>query len=80
MVMTLNNLTPLPQGKIYRLWGVKNGKKIYCGEFNTDQQGTVLVKLPLDSDMLDSSGVIITIETLMQFSSPKGETVMIGNI
>jgi hypothetical protein len=80
IVLTLQNLTPLPKGKIYRLWGVADGQKIYCGEFNADPQGRVLVELQLDADMSDSSSVVITVEPSEKLSYPTGETVMTGNI
>jgi anti-sigma-K factor RskA len=80
IVVTLQNLTPLPKGKIYRLWGVADGQKIYCGEFNADPQGRVLVELPLDAEMSDSSSVVITVEPSEKLSYPTGETVMTGSI
>jgi anti-sigma factor RsiW len=80
IVLTLQNLTPLPEGQIYRLWGVVNGQKIYCGEFNPDLQGRVLVEFPLDADMSDSSSVVITVEPSQQLPYPIGETVMTGSI
>jgi anti-sigma-K factor RskA len=80
ILVTVNNLAPLPTGKIYRLWGIVAGEKIYCGEFNSNSDGKVLVKFPLDADMADSSGVIITIEPSDKLKYPIGETVMIGNI
>jgi hypothetical protein len=80
IVVTLQNLTPLPKGKIYRLWGVADGEKIYCGEFNPDPQGKVLIELPLDTDMSDSSSVVITVEPSQKLSYPTGETVMTGSL
>lgn len=80
LVLTLQNLTPLPKGKIYRLWGVADGKKIYCGEFNPDSEGKVLVELPLDIAMSESSSVIITVEPAKKLSYPTGKTVMTGSI
>jgi anti-sigma-K factor RskA len=80
IVLTLQNLTPLPQGKIYRLWGVADGQKIYCGEFNPDSQGRVLINLPLDANMSDSASVIVTVEPSQRLSYPTGETVMTGSI
>jgi anti-sigma-K factor RskA len=80
IVLTLQNLTPLPEGQIYRLWGVANGQKIYCGEFNPDSQGRVLVEFPLDAEMSDSSSVVITVEPSQQLPHPTGETVMTGSM
>ena len=80
IVLALQNLTPLPKGKIYRLWGVADGKKIYCGEFKPNPQGKVLVELPLDAEMSDSASVVITVEPSQKLSYPTGETVMTGSI
>jgi len=80
IVLTIQNLTPLPEGQVYRLWGVADGEKIYCGEFRPDSQGRALVKFPLDTDMSDSSTVMITIESSQRLSYPTGETVMTGSI
>jgi hypothetical protein len=79
ILVTLENLTPLPQGKIYRLWGVVKGEKVFCAEFQPDPQGKILLKLPLDADMLESSGVVITIEPSEKLTYPTGETVVIGS-
>ncbi|WP_338088501.1 anti-sigma factor [Nodularia spumigena] len=47
-LLSLQNLAPLPKDQIYRLWAIVNNEKIYCGEFNSDSQGKVLMQLPLD--------------------------------
>jgi hypothetical protein len=70
----------LPKHKIYRLWGIVDNKKVFCGEFSPDKQGNILRQLPLDDDMADSSGVIITIEPDQKLPYPTGETVIRGNI
>jgi hypothetical protein len=62
------------------LWGVANGQKIYCGEFNPDPQGRVLVEFPLDAEMSDSSSVVIAVEPSQQLPHPTGKTVMTGSI
>ncbi len=80
IVLALQNLAPLPKGKIYRLWGVSDGKKIYCGEFKPNAQGKVLLELPLDAEMSDSASVVITLEPSQKFSYSTGETVMRGSI
>jgi hypothetical protein len=79
ILVSLENVTPLPQDKIYRLWGVVEGKKVFCAEFQPDSQGKILLKLPLDVDMLESSGVVITIEPSEKLTYPTGETVIIGS-
>jgi anti-sigma-K factor RskA len=79
-VLTLQNLTPLPKGQIYRLWAVADSKKIYCGEFNPDSQGKVFLQLPLDEFMTNSAEAVITIEPSTITSQPTGETVMKGTM
>ncbi|WP_339459692.1 anti-sigma factor, partial [Nodularia spumigena] len=77
---SLQNLDPLPKGQIYRLWAIVDNEKVYCGEFNSDSQGTVLMQLPLDEFMTDSSEAVITIEPIEKIPQPTGETVMKGSI
>lgn len=78
--VTIQNVTPLPKNKIYRLWGIVNNKKVFCGEFLPDKQGNIFIKFPLDDDMANSSGVIITIEPEQKIPYPTGETIIRGHI
>jgi hypothetical protein len=41
-MMTVQNLSTLPTGKVYRLWAVANGKKFDCGKFNANEKGQVI--------------------------------------
>jgi anti-sigma-K factor RskA len=79
-ILTLQNLAPLPQGQIYRLWAAANGKKIYCGEFKPDSQGKVFIELPLDNGMSGNYSVVVTVEPSQKTPQPIGETVMIGGM
>ena len=79
-VLTLQNVTPLPKGKIYRLWAAANGKKIYCGEFKPDSQGKVFVELPLDDVMSGNYSIVVTVEPSQRTSQPTGEMVMTGGM
>jgi len=45
VVLILQNLPVLPEGKFYQLWAVVNGEKIPSGQFNASSQGKVFVKL-----------------------------------
>lgn len=78
IMVTTQNLSPIDDNQVYRIWGVVDGKVIYCGEFRPDREGNSLINLPLDPDILDSSGVIITLEDADSDLSPQGETVMIS--
>ncbi|MDJ0732716.1 MAG: anti-sigma factor [Nostocaceae cyanobacterium] len=79
-VLSLQNLNPLPQGKVYRLWAVTSGKKIDCGDFQTDTTGKVFVQLPVDNSMGTISEAFVTIEPSQPVAQPTGETVMRGTV
>jgi len=78
IMVTTQNLSPIEENQVYRVWGVVDGRIIYCGEFRPDSEGNSLINLPLDPDILDSSGVIITLEDANSDLSPQGETVMVS--
>ena len=77
-VLSLQNLSPLPKGKIYRLWAVTNGEKVDCGEFEVNPEGKAFVQLPVDNSMVNISSALVTIEPLESVSQPTGKTVMRG--
>lgn len=79
MVIT-QNLSPIAENKVYRLWGIVDGEKIYCGEFKPDSQGNSLIKFPLDPNMLNPSQIVITLENSESDLSPQGQPVMVSNL
>jgi anti-sigma-K factor RskA len=79
VVLTIENLTPPPQGQVYRLWAMSGDKKINCGDFQPDAQGKVLVQLPIDNSMPVISAAKITIEPVKSLPQPTGATVMEGS-
>lgn len=79
-VLSIEQLQPLPSGKIYRLWAIDKEEKIYCGEFNPDDGGKVFMQITLDKTMPTVSGVMITVESGEKMKPPMGEMVMTGNI
>ena len=79
-VLSLQNLSPLPRNKVYRLWAVTNGKKVDCGDFTVNPEGQALVQLPVDNSMVNISSALVTIEPLKSVPQPTGETVMKGSI
>jgi hypothetical protein len=45
VIVSLGNLPPLPPDQIYRMWlALENGEVIYCGEFNTEPDGSIFVR------------------------------------
>lgn len=79
-VLSLKNLSPLPSNKVYRLWAVKNGEKVDCGDFTVNPRGQALVQLPVDNSMVNISSALVTIEPLKPVPQPTGETVMRGSV
>ncbi|MBE9030881.1 anti-sigma factor [filamentous cyanobacterium LEGE 11480] len=79
-VLTLQNVPPLPQGQMYRLWAMVKGKKVYCSEFKPTADGSVFVNIPLD-DLGDAKSVAVTIDPqTADKAKPVGDMVMEGAI
>jgi anti-sigma-K factor RskA len=82
-LLTIQNLPPLPSGKIYRLWSIVNGKKMDCGNFQADSAGNVFLKVPLGDFLMGTNAVVITVEpSATSATTPEstGEMVMKGEI
>ena len=78
-MLVIQNLAPLPKGKVYRLWAISaDGQKIDCAEIIPDAQGKVLLQIPLDRFLSNMVKVTITIEPLQRMQEPTGEMVMVG--
>lgn len=78
-VLAVKNLQPLPQGKTYRLWAVSNGKKIGCGKFAPNAEGTVFLELSLEG-LQTATEVVVTIEPTPGPSQPTGAMVMTSTL
>lgn len=76
-VLTLQNLPPLPEGKVYRLWAFTNGQKVNCAEFTPNSEGKVFLQLPLDN-WAGTTSVVVTVEPFQETPEPTGEMVMTG--
>jgi anti-sigma-K factor RskA len=78
-MLAIQNLSPLPKGKVYRLWAVANGQKVDCAEFIPDSQGKVFLQIPLDRFLSSNMATVaITIEPAQRTHQPTGEMVMVG--
>jgi anti-sigma-K factor RskA len=77
-MIAIQNLTPLPKDKVYRLWAIVDGKKVECAEFVPDSQGKVWVKVPLDRFLSKTGTVAITVEPAQRNPEATGEMVMQG--
>lgn len=79
-MMTVQNLSTLPTGKVYRLWAVADGKKFDCGKFNANEKGQVIKQMPLDDIIANTSMLVVTIEPAESVAQPTGIEVMTGSI
>lgn len=84
VVVSLGNLPPLPPDEIYRMWlTLENGQTIFCGEFNTDQQGNVFVELRPNEKVpqgVRATGIFVTVESATDPLEPTGEPVIAGSL
>ncbi len=78
-VLTLQDVAPLPDGEVYRLWAVVGGKKLACGEFTPNGQGRVFVKLPVDQNFTKSP-LIVTLEPTKVMPEPSGPMVLTSGL
>jgi Anti-sigma-K factor rskA len=79
VLLTLQNLNPLPSGQVYRLWALSHGKKMNCGDFNANSEGQVFLKMPLEDLLVHTPTVFVTVESSDANPYPKGKTVMFGS-
>lgn len=78
-VLILQRLPILPQNQYYQLWSIVNGKKVASGQFNTNQDGSVLVKVPTPSAQ-EVTGLVITLEKVSDPKTIPGLMVMTSNL
>jgi anti-sigma-K factor RskA len=76
-VLVLQDLPAPPPGKSYQLWAIADGKKIACGNFTSNSQGRVVIKLPIASTTANQlTGLAITVEASPTPLAPTGPMVM----
>ncbi|WP_287128257.1 anti-sigma factor domain-containing protein [Candidatus Cyanaurora vandensis] len=74
-VLLLQNLPPLTEGQVYRLWRVFANQPEARGDFTPGPQGTVFIKLPAAATL--PGGVLaVTIEPTQILPKPTGPMVM----
>ena len=84
VIISLGNLPPLPPDQIYRMWlTLKNGKTLFCGEFNTNAQGSVFIRLnppKTPPKGVKATGIFVTIDSMSAPPEATGKQVMSGAI
>jgi flagellar motor protein MotB len=76
-VLVLQNVPPLPAGKVYRMWAVVDNTEMPCGDFLPDRNGQVFKKTSL-KDWEKAKTVVMTIESAKESPIPEGDAVMMG--
>jgi Anti-sigma-K factor rskA len=84
VIISAQNLPPLPVDRVYRMWlELANGQVIPCGEFKTNDRGSIFVKLNAKQNPpagVKAKGVFVTIDRSNDPLEPTGERVIQGNI
>ena len=84
VVVSLNNLPPLPVDQVYRMWlTLDDGNILFCGEFNTQPDGTVFVRLSppqTPPQGVKTTGLFITQTASSAPQTPDGIPLMVGEI
>ncbi|MGF1513023.1 MAG: anti-sigma factor domain-containing protein [Elainellaceae cyanobacterium] len=84
VVVSIADLPPLPPEQVYRMWlSLDNGEPFLCGEFTTDENGSVFVTLnPTDSipEGVKAQEVFVTQSEASAPLEPVGDRVIVGEI
>ncbi|NJR39890.1 MAG: hypothetical protein HC781_15060 [Leptolyngbyaceae cyanobacterium CSU_1_4] len=77
-ILVLRDVASLPEGEVYRMWALVDGKKVSCADFKPNTQGEVFLQLSLNQ-WGGTPEVVVTIEPDRSLSNPVGEMVIIGS-
>jgi RNA polymerase sigma-70 factor, ECF subfamily len=77
-LMGLQQVDPLPDENVYRLWAVVNGQPVFCADFKPNSHGEVLLEVPFKKWSM-AAEVIVTVEPKPALSQPTGEAILRGN-
>lgn len=84
VIVSLGDLPPLPPNEIYRMWlALENGTVIYCGEFNTGDDGSVFVRFtPTETPPqgVKATELFVTVDGSQTAPDPSAVPVMTGPI
>ena len=84
VIVSIADLPPLPPDQIYRMWlSLDNGQPFLCGEFTTDENGSVYVTLnPPESipEGVKAQTVFVTQADTSAPLEPVGEPIIVGEI
>ncbi|MCG9889884.1 MAG: anti-sigma factor [Thermosynechococcaceae cyanobacterium MS004] len=84
VVVSAQNLPPLPADQVYRLWlNLNNQQVIYCGEFQTNPEGNISRSIQppqVPPPGTKATGLFVTAEQKAAAIAPTGVRVMSGTI
>jgi Anti-sigma-K factor rskA len=84
VIVSAQNLPPLPVDRVYRMWlELANGQVIPCGEFNTNDRGSIFIKLNAKQNPpagVKAKGVFVTIDLQGEPLEPTGQRIIQGTI
>lgn len=84
VVVSAQNLPPLPADQVYRLWlNLNNQQTIYCGEFQTNPNGSI--SRPIQPPQVPppgtkATGLFVTVAQKEAAIAPTGTRVLSGTI
>jgi anti-sigma-K factor RskA len=76
--LVVNDLVPLPSGKQYQLWLIKDNKRTSGAIFSVGQDGYVVTEVESSILLTDYDGFGVTIEPEGGSPAPTGERVLAG--
>jgi HAMP domain-containing protein len=82
VIILVQNLPELSEGKVYRLWAalpIKTGL-LYCGQFNSNTQGVIQLTPPSNQCGEHPTEVVITLDAATDPTTRGGSVVMQGRI
>jgi RNA polymerase sigma-70 factor, ECF subfamily len=77
-LMGLQQVDPLPDEQVYRLWAMVNGQPVFCADFKPNSHGEVLLEVPFKQWSM-ATEVIVTVEPKKPLAEPTGEVLLKGN-
>ena len=81
VVIVVQNLPLLPEGKVYRLWAALQTKDVvYCGQFNSNVEGVIQLTSSSDHCGENPSQMIITLDAMTDPTTQGGPIVMQSSI
>jgi hypothetical protein len=84
VVLSLQDLPPLPADRVYRLWlTLENGEVLPCGDFNTDGDRQVFIELKppkTPPQGVKATGLFVTSDRRDAPLQPTGDKILSGQI